>query len=70
MSDKHPMRDLFNSKVLAIMLFASIFLAVIVTIIVKFLARWKYMPIFVVLVAATGFVALAYWVNYRNWYME
>jgi len=70
MSDQHPVGYFFNPKVSAIMFFTSIFLAVIVTIIVKFMARWKYMPVFVVLVVATGIVALAYWKNYRNWYKE
>jgi len=70
MTNKHPMRDLFNPKVLAIMFFTSIFLAVIVTIIVKIMGRWKYMPVVVVLVVATGIVALTYWVNYRHWYLE
>ena len=60
MSNKHPMRDFFNTKVLAIMLFTSIFLGVILTIIVKVMGRWKYMPVVVVLVLATGIVALAY----------
>jgi hypothetical protein len=54
------MRDFFNTKVLAIMLFTSIFLGVILTIIVKVMERWKYMPVVVVLVLATGIVALAY----------
>ena len=69
LSDKHPMRDFFNPKVLAIMFFTSIFLGVMVTIIVKVMGRWKYMPVVVFLVLATGIVALAYWVNYRNWYL-
>ena len=68
MSDEPPVGSLFNPKVLAIMLFTSIFLGVAVSIIVKVMGRWMYMPAVVVLVAATGVVALAYWVNYRNWH--
>ena len=64
------MRDFFNPKVLAIMFFTSIFLGVMVTIIVKVMGRWKYMPVVVILVAATGIVALAYWVNYQDGYIE
>jgi hypothetical protein len=70
MSDEHPVGYFFNPKVLVIIFFTSIFLAVIVTVIVKFMARWKYMPVFVVLVAAAGCVAEAFWMNYRNWYKE
>lgn len=64
------MTDFFNPKVLAIMFFTSILLGVLITIIIKVMGRWKYMPVVVVLIAATGVVALAYWVNYRNWYRE
>ena len=69
MSDKHPMGYFFNQKVLAIMLFASIILGLAVSIIVKVMGRWRYMPVVAVLVAATGVLSLAYWINYRNWYL-
>jgi hypothetical protein len=70
MSDEKPVGYFFNPKVLAIMFFTCIFLGVIVTIIVKFMARWKYMPILIVLVFAAGVVAEVFWMNYRNWYRE
>ena len=70
MSDEHPFGYFFNPKVLAIMFFTSLFLGVIVSIIIKFMARWKYMPILVVLVVAAGCMADAFWMNYRNWYGE
>jgi len=52
------------------MLFTGICLGVIVTINVKVMGRWRYMPVVAVLVAATGVLSLAYWINYRNWYLE
>ena len=70
MSDEPPLRDLFQPKVVAIILFTSIFLGVAVSIIVKVMGRWRYMPVVAVLVAAMGFLTLAYWINYRNWYLE
>ena len=54
MNDEPPLRYFFNPKVLAIMLFTSILLGVIITIIVKVMGRWKYMPVVVMLVASMG----------------
>ena len=54
MSDEPPIRDLFHTKVVAIMLFTSIFLGVAVFIVIKVMGRWRYMPVVAVLVAATG----------------
>jgi hypothetical protein len=34
------------------------------------MARWKYMPILIMLVVAAGCVAEVFWMNYRNWYLE
>jgi len=70
MSDETPVRNLFHPKVLALMLFTSVFLGVAVFIVIKVMGRWRYMPVVAVLVTATGVLTLAFWMNYRNWYLE
>jgi len=52
------------------MLFTGIFLGVAVFIVIKVMGRWRYMPVVAVLVTATGVLTLAFWMNYRNWYLE